>query len=177
MASDSRQLIGGRLALVGGFVLTVAAFTGAGIVTQMSGCCGAAPTHGCKFVETTDAAVDSSSDAMLPCGFQICEPGVTTCCLEPQTQPPIRCIPLNQVCMGPTNVSCSGDQDCPVGASLHCCGIVETMVIRCQATCSGDYMTDGTLRVCRLDAECPPDRPRCGAVMISGLTVFVCLPM
>jgi len=154
----------------------VLAFAAAGIVTQMSGCCGSAPTHGCKFVETHDAAIDTSTDMMLPCGLFICEPGVTTCCLEPDTEPPIRCIPLNQVCRGPSNASCSGDQDCPVGMEQHCCGVVETMAIRCQAACSGDYNKDGTLRICRLDAECPPNLPRCGSITISGLPLFVCLP-
>jgi hypothetical protein len=180
MASDSHQSIAhlnrGRLALVGGTILSVLAFGGAAILTQMSGCCGSAPTHGCKFVETHDAAMDSSSDMMLPCGFDICQPGVTTSCLEPEREPPIHCIALNEVCEGPSNVSCSGDQDCPVGAQLHCCGLIDTMAIQCQATCSGDYTNDHTLRVCRVDAECPPERPKCLSVTIQTQTLFVCRP-
>jgi hypothetical protein len=175
MASASRRSLGQRLALIGGALVAMISFAGAGIVTQMSGCCGGAPTHGCKFVESADASMDQSSDMMLPCGTQICEPGVTTCCLEAESQPPLRCVALNQVCKG-QSANCSGDQDCPAGAGLHCCGIVETMKIQCQAVCSGDFNNDGTVRVCRLDAECAPDRPHCGSVTIAGQTLFVCLP-
>jgi hypothetical protein len=164
-----------RVALFGGTILVVLAFAGAGIVTQMSGCCGSAPTHGCRFVETIDAHLDMSSDMMLPCGTQICEPGVTTCCLEAESEPPIRCIPVGQVCNGPS-ASCSGDQDCPFGSGQHCCGNLETMMVNCQAECSGDYTKDSTLRVCRIDAECPPERPKCSTVSISGQTFFICKP-
>jgi hypothetical protein len=174
MASDSRQLTGGRFALVGGCVLTVAAFAGAGILTQMSGCCGGAPTHGCKFLETVDAAVDSSSDAMPPCGFEICEPGVTVCCLEPESEPPIRCIALNQVCKGITTATCSGDQDCPLGSGTHCCGDVTALTTDCRADCPSDP-SGGTARVCRVDAECPPERPKCTYVMIAQHPLFICL--
>src|SRR5664279_3792212 len=115
MASVSRRSVGERLALIGGGLVAVLSFAGAAIVTQMSGCCGGAPTHGCKFVETHDASMDMSSDMMLPCGTQICEPGVTTCCLEAESEPPLRCVALNEVCMG-QSANCSGDKDCPTGA-------------------------------------------------------------
>jgi len=180
MASDSHQSVAhlnhSRFALVGGAILTVLAFSGAAIVTQMSGCCGSAPTHGCKFIETHDASVDMSTDMMLPCGFEICEPGVTTCCLEAQSEPPIRCIPITQVCEGSPHASCSGDQDCELGSGKHCCGTIETMSIQCQPTCSGDPSADGTLRVCRVDAECPPERPKCLLVSVGGQSLFACRP-
>jgi len=175
VVSSLHQTRGGRVALWGGSLLVALAFTVAGIVTQMSGCCGGAPTHGCKFVETVDAMMDMSSDMMLPCGTSICEPGVTTCCLEAETEPPLRCIPLNQVCKG-QSANCSGDQDCPVGASQHCCGNLETMSIQCQSVCSGNYTKDNTVRVCRVDMECPAEFPKCGAITIAGQTLFVCLP-
>jgi len=173
-APDLHRGRGGRAALLGGSILVVLAFASAAVVTQMSGCCGGAPTHGCKFIETADAMLDSSSpDMMLPCGTQICEPGVTTCCLEAESEPPIRCIPLNQVCNGPS-ASCAGDQDCPFGAGQHCCGNLETFMVRCQAVCSGHYATDNTLRVCRVSTECPPDLPVCGLISVSGQSFFVC---
>jgi len=174
MASDSRQLNGGRLALVGGFILTVLAFTAAGIVTQMSGCCGGAPTHGCKFVETVDAHMDNNaSDAMPPCGLNICDPGVTICCFEPESEPPIHCIGLTQICKGTTSATCSGDQDCPFGSQTHCCGDITTMRIDCRADCPSDP-SGGTARICRVDAECPPERPKCTYVTIMGRPLFIC---
>src|SRR5206468_12108716 len=131
--------------------------------------------HGCKFVETVDAMMDmSKSDAMLPCGLEICEPGVTVCCLDPDSQPPIQCIPLNAVCKGISSASCSGDQDCPVGSGTHCCGDINAMTVECRTNCPSDP-SGGTARICRVDNECPAERPKCKAVTIGGRDMFICL--
>ena len=156
------------------------AFGSAAILTQMSGCCGGAPTHGCKFVEVPpDAAQDMSPDMSIQsCGPQeSCIPGQTVCCFERQNDRPFRCIALNQICQGPSNVSCTGDQECPLGgAGQHCCGSLVTMAVQCQNVCSGDYGTDGTLRICKGDGECPPQRPHCGTLSTGGTTFFACVP-
>jgi hypothetical protein len=163
--------------VVGGGLAGLVIVAGAVIMAQMSGCCGGAPTHGCKFIEVSDAAMDSAMDAMLPCGFEICVPGQTTCCLEARSEPPLKCIPLTAVCQG-QSANCSGDQDCPVGSGQHCCGTIATMTIRCQADCPPDFSHGGgTARVCRTNQECPSDFPTCGAITISSQTLYVCLPM
>jgi hypothetical protein len=173
-ACDSHR---SRLALIGGTLAALLSFVAAGILTQMSGCCGAAPTHGCKFIEIMDAAMDSPPfDGMPPCGLQICEPGVTACCFEPENDVPLRCIPVGGVCKGLMSASCSGDRDCPAGAGLHCCGMIDTLSIQCQAVCSGNYPVDQTARICRSDAECPPDRPHCQGDTIQMRTIFICEP-
>jgi hypothetical protein len=167
MASKFRRIVmgGSGLALMGLSAL---------IATRMSGCCGSAPTHGCKFVETMDSsAMDESADMSLTCGFQICEPGVTTCCLV-EDPPNLSCIPVGQVCKGQL-AACGGDRDCPAGGGLHCCAKISTQQIQCLANCPG-AITDDTARVCRSDMECPPDRPLCGQIAVSGRTFFVCVP-
>ena len=120
--------------------------------------------------------MDMSSDAPLPCGLEVCQPGVSTCCLEPQSEPPIRCIAIGQVCKGPPG-NCLGNADCPAGEGLVCCGNIMTMNISCQAACSGDYATDGTLRLCKSDQECPPNLPSCHGLSVSGsllMSIFAC---
>jgi hypothetical protein len=162
-------------ALLGAMLVSGVVVGSAAIVAQMSGCCGGAPTHACKFIETPkDASMDMSSDGPMPCGMEICQPGVTTCCLEPgNVEQPIRCIALGQVCKGPPG-NCLGNSDCPAGSGLLCCGSVATMSVSCQASCSGDYMNDNSLRVCKSDQECPPNFPHCGGVTISGLQFYIC---
>jgi hypothetical protein len=147
------------------------------IMSQMSGCCGTAPTHGCAFVETVDAsAKDSSGDATIGCPFAPCVPGVTTCCVQPQSEPPVSCIPVTQVCPGFSG-NCGSDTDCPAGAGQHCCGTTATMQIQCQSDCSGNFDIDGTIRICRTNDECPPDRPTCGSIGLGGHTIYACVPM
>jgi hypothetical protein len=171
MASKFERLVVARRLPPSFFsMLAVAA---AAIATAMSGCCGSSPTHGCKFVHGSDASADTSADVNVPCGFQICEPGVTTCCLQ-QSPPLVSCIPIDQICMG-QSASCAGDKDCPSGSGLHCCGIIATAQIQCQADCSG-ALSDGTIRVCQADGECPPERPTCGQIIVGSQKVYACLP-
>jgi hypothetical protein len=163
--------------LIGGGLTGFIALAGAVIVAQMSGCCGGAPTHGCKFIEVSDAAMDAGADAMLTCGLnEVCIPGQTTCCLEAMSQPPLRCIPLTAVCKG-QSASCGSDQDCPAGSGLHCCATVATQKIQCQSQCSGDFRDGGTIRVCRSNSECPAELPLCGTITVGGQTIYACLPM
>jgi hypothetical protein len=176
MASEFHRRRRQVFALLGAMLVFGAVVGSAAIVAQMSGCCGGAPTHACKFIETPkDASMDMSSDGPVPCGLEICQPGVTTCCLEPNSEPPIRCIAVGQVCKGPPG-NCLGNSDCPAGAGLLCCGSLTTMSVQCQASCSGDYAMDSTLRVCKSDQECPPNLPSCHGISVSGspLTLFVC---
>ncbi len=179
MASEFHRRAAIRLfavffAPLGSLLVSAAVVGSAAIVAQMSGCCGSAPTHGCKFIEAPkDASMDMSSDAPIPCGFDVCVPGVTTCCLEANSEPPIRCIALGQVCMGPSG-NCAGNADCPAGANQVCCGTLQTMSVQCQApeTCPGDFTQ--TVRVCRSDAECPANIPKCSSITVSGLLIYVC---
>jgi hypothetical protein len=160
---------------LGSLLVSGAVVGSAAIVAQMSGCCGGAPTHGCKFIESPkDAHVDMSSDAPIPCGQQICVPGQTSCCFEvANVQQPFRCILPGTVCMGPSG-NCAGNADCPAGSNQVCCGTLQTMSVQCQdpETCPGD-LTE-TARVCRSDMECPPNIPKCGAVTVNGLLIYVC---
>jgi len=120
--------------------------------------------------------MDMSSDGPVPCGLEMCQPGVTTCCIEPDNpQQPIHCIGAGQVCKGPPG-NCLGNSDCPAGSGLLCCGSFATMSVQCVATCSGDYAQDQTLRVCKSDDECPPNLPKCTFLSISGspLSVYAC---
>lgn len=164
---------GARLLAIGGGLAGLLVLVGAVIMAQMSGCCGGAPTHGCKFIETKDASVDSSTDAMLPCGFDICLPGQTRCCFEAMSQPPFRCIPVvGGVCKG-TFQNCAGDENC--GGGTHCCGTLSPMGISCQAECAGDFEHGGnTVRICRSSAECPSDIPLCGTLFVGDLALYAC---
>jgi hypothetical protein len=114
-----------------------------------------------------------SSDAPFPCGFEMCVPGMTTCCLESDSEPPIRCIPVGQICKGPSG-TCAGSSDCPAGSGQVCCGTLQTMTVQCQdpTTCPGDLTM--TARVCRSDAECPTNMPKCSGVTVNGLLIYVC---
>jgi len=148
----------------------------AATMAAMSGCCGGAPAHACKFVETPkDAAMDQASDSNPPCGLVNCEPGKTYCCFQ-QSPPSLGCIPVTEICRGQSQV-CSGDADCVPGSGLHCClagGVPQT---QCLEQCSGDPNVDGTLRVCSTNTECPPDRPVCGKFAIGGGNVPACIPL
>jgi hypothetical protein len=172
MASDFHRRASRLLALLGTITVSGLVVGSAAIVAQMSGCCGGAPTHGCKFIETPkDAHSDMSSDAPIPCGFQICQPGVTTCCLEANSQPPIRCIPVGTLCKGPSG-NCAGNADCPSGSNQVCCGTLETMMVSCVADCPGDLVS--TARICRDDSECPPNIPKCTMFTLNGLGIYAC---
>lgn len=143
--------------------------------SQLPGCCGGSPTHGCKFVETADAARDQTvSDAALNCPFAPCASG-QICCIESDSPTnPVRCIAVGDSCNGLTG-DCRGDQSCPVGAGLHCCGSVDGLSTRCQSECSGHFETDGTVRVCLSSDECPADRPICGALMVGDRSFYGCV--
>jgi hypothetical protein len=176
MASDFQRrrarLFTRLFTLIGSIFVTGTVVGAAAIVAQMSGCCGGAPTHGCKFIDPPkDAAMDVSSDAALPCGLQICQPGVTNCCVEPGSADPIRCIPVGQLCKGPSG-NCAGNADCPVGSGQVCCGTIQTMSVQCQdpATCPGDLTS--TARICRSAMDCPPNLPYCAQFTLN-LTLVI----
>lgn len=160
MASDFHRPASRLLALLGTMAVSGLVVGSAAIVAQMSGCCGGAPTHGCKFIETPkDAHTDMASDAPIPCGFEMCVPGQTFCCFEPDNaQQPFRCISPGSVCKGVSG-NCAGNADCPSGANQVCCGSLETMSVSCVESCSGDI--PNSARICRGDAECPPNLPKC----------------
>jgi hypothetical protein len=141
---------------------------GAAIATWMSGCCGGPPAHKCSFVEVSDAAMDASPDVSVPCGFEICQPGKTTCCFQEMA---FMCIPIGAPCKGQSSM-CSGDDDC---GGAHCCAIVQEMQISCQPFCPG-ATTDGTVRVCRTSSECPPAWPYCSQSIINRQPVRACGP-
>ena len=153
---------------------TLAGLIGVVIATFMSGCCGGAPSHSCMFTPPMmDAgAMDSSADANLACGFETCTPGRTFCCFQ-RSPPSLACIPVGQICQGQSD-TCSGDADCQPGTGQHCCGLLATSQLQCQASCPGG-LSDGTIRVCRSSAECPPDRPTCGQVQINGQILPACV--
>jgi hypothetical protein len=166
---------GGRrkLALLGGAVLVALAAVVLVGSTQIGGCCGGSPTHGCKFVETPDAAMDAMvSDAAINCPSAPCPSG-ESCCIENNPANPVHCIAVGGTCMGPTG-SCRGDQDCPVGANAHCCGNVDDLTTQCQTPCSGQIDTDHSIRICLSNAECPPDLPVCAGFMVDGRMFFGC---
>src|SRR5438270_6509423 len=167
MASDfhrraARRLLALVLAPLASLLVSGAVVGSAAIVAQMSGCCGSAPTHGCKFIESPkDAHMDTASDAPVPCGFEMCVPGQTTCCFEAMNvQQPLRCILPGTVCNGPTG-NCAGKADCPAGSNQVCCGSTATVTVQCQdpGSCPGDF--NPTAIICRSDQECPPNLPKC----------------
>jgi hypothetical protein len=170
MASEVHRGGVGLMALIGGAVATSLATGGVVILAQMSGCCGSAPTHGCKFVESQDAAMDSSADMAMVCPLT-CDPG-SFCCLDGTMEPPLYCVGPGQVCRG-VSAFCTGDGDC-IDKGQHCCGTVDTMMVRCQAECSGHYRDDQTARICESDQECPPDLPKCVSHTLNGVTLFFC---
>jgi hypothetical protein len=163
------------LVLIGGLVAGGAALAVAIASSQLSGCCGGSPTHGCKFVETADAAKDQTvSDAALNCPSAPCASG-QICCIESDSPTnPVRCIAAGEMCSGLTG-DCRGDQDCPFGDNLHCCGNVDSLSARCQSECSGNFDDDGTVRVCLNSAECPAGRPLCGGLMVGNRSFYGCI--
>jgi hypothetical protein len=166
------RLLSAFFAPLGSLLMSAVVVGAAAIVAQLSGCCGGAPTHGCKFIESAkDAHVDMASDAPIPCGFEVCQPGVTTCCLEANSEPPIRCIPVGSLCKGPSG-NCAGNADCPAGSNQVCCGTLATMMVSCADSCPGDLTS--TARICRSDAECPPDIPKCTMFTLNGLAIYAC---
>ena len=160
--------LGGGVAGTGALALAIA-------TAQLPGCCGGSPTHGCKFVEAADAAMDrSASDAALNCPFAPCLSG-QTCCIETDSPAnPVRCIAAGETCSGLTG-DCRGDQDCPFGEGLHCCGSVDSLSSQCRAQCSGDFATDGTVRVCVSSAECPADLPSCASLTVGQRSFYGCV--
>jgi hypothetical protein len=180
MASDFHRRAACRLLAVviaplGSLLVSAAVVGAAAIVAQMSGCCGSAPTHGCKFIESPkDAHVDMASDAPIPCGIEMCVPGMTNCCFEPMnvTQP-FRCISPGTVCKGPTG-NCAGAEDCPAGSNQICCGSTQAITVQCQdpGTCPGDF--NPTAIICRSDMECPPNLPKCTMFTVQTLAFYAC---
>ena len=173
MASDFHRRAARLFALLGTMAVSGLVVGSAAIVAQMSGCCGGAPTHGCKFIETPkDASMDSSSDAPIPCGYEICVPGQTSCCFEADNvEQPFRCIAPGAVCKGVSG-NCAGNEDCPAGSNQVCCGTLETMMVSCVADCPGDLTS--TARICRSDMECPPNIPKCTMFTQVGLVFYAC---
>ena len=163
------------LALLGGVVAGGVALASAMVSSQLPGCCGGSPNHSCNFVETTDAGQDqAASDAALNCPLAPCATGQSCCIDTDSPSNPVHCIAVGAACNGLTG-SCRGDQDCPFGEGLHCCGNVDTLSTQCQSECSGKFETDGTVRVCASSAECPADRPSCGALMVGDHTFYGCV--
>ena len=152
-------LAGGGLAiLLAGVVLAASA--------QMSGCCGGSPTHGCKFVNSPDAAADVTvSDAPIRCPFSPCS-ATSLCCRNPnQPQNPVYCVAAGGSCPGTTG-GCGSDQDCSFNSGMHCCASSDTLSAQCQTGCSGHTEVDGTIRLCASNAECPADLPTCSSLSV-----------
>jgi len=172
MASKIEQRAPGRRLLT-----TLGLAAGVATLAAMSGCCGGAPAHSCKFVEVPKDATptDSSGDGSQSCGFDICEPGKTYCCLKRTPPVSLSCIPLASKCDGQPPPACSGDDDCVPGSGFHCCGDINTLSTQCLETCSGNP-ADGTVRICRTSTEFPPDLPNCGQITVGGQNVPACLP-
>ncbi len=161
---------GGALAvLLAGPVLVL-------VLAQVSSCCGGSPTHGCKFVETHDAASDVVvSDAAVNCPFAPCA-AAERCCRDPNDPTnPVHCVPAGGMCMGTTG-GCGSDQDCLLGSGMHCCANVATLSAQCQTGCSGHTDTDQTIRICASSAECPADLPTCTALIVGDQMFYGCEP-
>jgi hypothetical protein len=141
---------------------------------QMSGCCGGSPTHGCKFVESHDAAADIVvGDGPVNCPFAPCA-AMQLCCRDPnQPQNPVYCVAAGGTCNGTTG-ACGSDQDCLFGSGMHCCASVDTLSAQCQTGCSGHTDVDQTLRLCASNAECPADLPTCSSLGIGGQMLYAC---
>jgi hypothetical protein len=160
-------------------VLLVAAGSAAAVMlagAHLSGCCGGPPTGTCNFVETFDGGPDASinPDAAVLCGAQICIPGETTCCFqESSPSEPFKCIPVGTVCAG-QQATCDDDGDCPGGGALHCCGRITENQIKCEFPCPGGQ-SDGTLRLCRMDRDCPPEHPLCRMTTFRGRQLLACM--
>lgn len=83
------------------------------------------------------------------------------------------CVPAGGTCAGTTG-SCGSDQDCPLGAGMHCCANTVTLSAQCQTGCSGHADVDQTIRICASSAECPADLPTCMALGVGDQMFYGC---